>query len=191
MRHVEKALERMTDKSFIELENIEERISRVWSPVSHLNGVMDSDELRLVYQKSLGLLTEYHSEIGQNQALYSQYKKLRDNHRYSELSAARKKVIENNLLDFSLSGAELKHNEKARLREINLELSRLSNQFEQNLLDSTQAWKLLITTESSLSGLPQSTLDIAQQAAAAEDKDGWLFSLQTPSYLAVMQHALS
>jgi len=118
-------------------EDIDEKISRVWSPVSHLNGVKDSNELREAYQQGIGLLTQYSSEMGQNQALFSQFKKLK----------------------------------------------------ESEALDSTQAWQKLVTDKNELSGLPQSVLDMAAQQAADSDQKGWLFTLQIPSYLAVMQHA--
>jgi len=170
-------------------EDIDEKVSRVWSPVSHLNGVKDSDELRAAYQEGISLLTEYSSEMGQNQALYKQFKTLRASDEFEGLSIAQKKIIENSLLDFRLSGAELPETDQTRLREINQRASELSNQFSRNVLDSTQAWQKVINDESELSGLPQSALDMAAQLASDAGEDGWLFSLQIPSYLAVMQHA--
>ena len=171
------------------MECIDERLSRVWSPVSHLNSVCDSEELRAAYQSGIDLLTAYHSEVGQNKALFAQYTKMRQSEQWPTLTKAQKKLIENSLLDFKLSGAELSHDEQTRLTEIDQKLSQLSNKFERNLLDATQAWSLLISDQSRLKGLPQSALDMAQQSAASEDQQGWLFSLQIPSYLAVMQHA--
>lgn len=171
------------------MECIDERLSRVWSPVSHLNSVSDSEELRAAYQSGIDLLTAYHSEVGQNKELFAQYTKIRQSAQWSTLTKAQRKLIENSLLDFKLGGAELSHDEQTKLTEIDQKLSQLSNKFERNLLDATQAWSLLISDQSRLNGLPQSALDMAQQSAASEDQQGWLFSLQIPSYLAVIQHA--
>ena len=171
------------------MEDIDERLDRVWSPTRHLNSVQDSSELREAYQTGIALLTDYHSEVGQNQALFKQYKSIKAGAAFSTLSAAQQKVIENALLDFKLSGAELSVDDQDKLKQINKEVSELSNQFEQNVLDATQAWTKLITDENELKGLPDSALAVAQQAAHQADQQGWLFSLQIPSYLAVMQHA--
>ena len=171
------------------IEDIEEKVDRVWSPVSHLNAVKDSDELREVYQQGIAMLTEYSSQMGQNQALFSQFKKLKASSEFDTLNIAQKKIIENSLLDFILSGAELPDQGQARFREINQRLSELSNQFGRNVLDATQAWTMHISDEAQLAGLPQSAIELAAQSAADADKSGWLFTLQIPSYLAVMQHA--
>ena len=205
--HVIPALETMLDKARAEIdtlsqiekptwqnfaakiEDIEDKTSRVWSPVSHLNAVKDSEELREAYQKGIGLLTQYSSEVGQNQALKDQYKKLRNSDGFKDLSVAQKKIIDNSLLDFKLSGADLSEQDQERFREISQRLSELSNQFSRNVLDATQAWQMHIVDENDLSGLPQSAIDLAAQLASESDQKGWLFTLQIPSYLAVMQHA--
>lgn len=171
------------------IEELEERISRVWSPVSHLNGVRDSDELRDAYQQGIEMLTSYHSEVSQNQALFKQYKRLAGDEAFTNLTTAQQKIINNSLLEFRLGGAELESEQQAELTEINQRLSLLSTQFERNLLDSTQAWSRLISDADQLKGLPPSALDMASQNAKAEDQEGWLFNLQFPSYLAIMQHA--
>ena len=171
------------------MEDLDERISRVWSPVAHLNGVQDSDELRDAFQTGIELLTEYHSETGQNQALFKQYKLVKQGNTFQRLTKAQQKIIDNNLLDFRLSGADLDPAKQDRIREISQKLSRLSTQFERNLLDATQAWSLNVTDESRLVVLPPSSLKMARQTAQMEGQDGWLFSLQIPSYMAVMQHA--
>jgi len=173
----------------VKTEDIDENISRVWSPVSHLNSVKDSEELREVYQQGISLLTQYSSEMGQNQALFAQFKAIKASDEFSGLSVAQQKIIDNSLLDFTLSGAELSEDKQVRLTEINQKLSELSNQFGRNVLDGTQAWQKLVTDEEELSGLPQSAIELAAQLAADADQDGWLFTLQIPSYLAVMQHA--
>jgi len=173
----------------VKMEDLDEKISRVWSPVGHLNGVKDSPELRDAYQQGIKQLTAYSSEMGQNQALYQQFKTLKTSDEFDSLSKAQKKIIENSLLDFVLSGAELEKTQQEQLKTINQTLSELSNQFGRNVLDATQAWTKLITDQAQLSGLPQSALDMASQLAKESGQEGWLFTLQIPSYLAVMQHA--
>ena len=170
-------------------EDLEERVGRVWSPVSHLNAVKDSDQLRDAYQEGISLLTQYSSEMGQNQALFKQFKKLKTSSEFTDLNIEQQKIIDNSLLDFKLGGAELSDREQTRFREIDQRLSELSNQFGRNVLDATQAWQMHITDESELSGLPKSAIDLAAQLAVDANKGGWLFTLQIPSYLAVMQHA--
>jgi oligopeptidase A len=171
------------------LEDLDERIGRVWSPVGHLNAVKDSAELREAYQAGIAQLTAYQSELGQNQKLYSQYLKLQLSEDYAALSPAQKKVISNAVQDFKLGGAELSGPDQLRLSEINKQLSELSNQFERNLLDATQSWEKLILDPKELTGLPSSAIEMASQLALEAGKEGYLFTLQIPSYIAVMQHA--
>ena len=171
------------------MEDIEERISRVWSPVSHLNGVKDSAELRDAYAQGIELLTEYNSELSQDTGLYEQYKKLHNGASFKQFSPAQQTIIEDTLLDFRLGGAELPPEQQQHLREINQQLSALNTRFERNVLDATQAWTICIEHADRLAGLPASAIEIAAQAACSEGRQGWLFTLQIPSYLAVMQHA--
>lgn len=188
-----KSLETVSDASWgsfaLPMEDLDERISRVWSPVGHLNSVKDSDDLRDAYQQGIALLTEYSSEVGQNQNLFRQYKYLKEHKDFAKLSAAQQKVIDNSLLDFKLSGADLAQDDQDSLKEVNKQLSELSNQFERNLMDATQAWEKLVVDKSLLSGLPDSAIELAKQLASDAQKDGYLFNLQIPSYLAVMQYA--
>lgn len=171
------------------MEDIDEKVSRVWSPVGHLNAVSDSDELRAAYQKGIALLTEYQSEVGQNQALFQQFKKLKSADDFQQLSQARQKIVQNNILDFKLSGAELSNDAQNQLKQFDKRLSELSNQFERNVLDATQAWDKLVVEPEGLNGLPDSAKDMAKQLAEESGKSGYLFNLQIPSYLAVMQYA--
>lgn len=172
-----------------ELENVDERLDRVWSPVSHLNSVQDSPELREAYEQGIALLTQYHVEVGQNSELFDRFKKIESSDSFSTLSAAQQKIIKNNIRDFRLSGAELSQSDKARFAEISQRLSELSTQFERNVLDASQAYKKPIKDVDKLAGLPDSALAMAKQFAEQEDLDGYLLTLQIPSYLAVMQHA--
>jgi len=172
-----------------EMENIDERIGRVWSPVGHLNAVQDSSELRDAYEQGIKLLTEYSSEVGQDPDLFKQYKTIQESAQFDQLSAAQQKIINNNLLDFRLSGAELGEQDQQRFKDINKQLSELSNRFSRNVLDATQAWQKNIQDPSELAGLPDSALDMAKQLAKQAEQSGWLLNLQAPSFMAVMQHA--
>ena len=171
------------------LDEANERLSRAWGQVGHLNAVMNSPELREVYNANLPKVTQYYAELGQNLGLFNKVKAIRNGAEYESLSAARKKVLENELRDFRLGGAELPDEQKARFLEIQESLSSLCSKFSDNLLDATNAWTLLIEDESELAGIPADTLQAAQEAARTADKRGWLFTLQAPSFLPVMQYA--
>ncbi|MEL0585570.1 MAG: oligopeptidase A [Candidatus Thiodiazotropha sp. (ex. Lucinoma kazani)] len=168
------------------LERIEDRLSRAWSPVSHMNAVVNNDELRAAYNASLPKLSEYATEIGQNRQLCDAYKKVNDQ---AGLKQAQQQLLHNALLDFRLSGVDLDHEKQQRFKEISQELSRLTTKFEENLLDATHAWSKLISDRSSLLGLPESALALAKQTAAQRDQVGWLLTLDFPSYLPVMTYA--
>jgi oligopeptidase A len=171
------------------LDDANERLSRAWGQVGHLNAVMNSAELREVYNANLPKVTQYYAELGQNLDLFGKVRALYASPEYATLSRARKKIIENELRDFRLGGAELPQDKKARFMAIQEELSTLSSNFSDNVLDATNAWTWLVTDEAELSGLPGDDRQSAQEAAQAAGKQGWLFTLKAPSYLAVMQYA--
>lgn len=171
------------------LDDANEQMSRAWGQVSHLNAVMNSAELREVYNANLPKITQYYAELGQNLALFAKYKALRASKEFAGLNAARKKIIENELRDFRLSGAELADDKKARFLEIQDELSALSSRFSDNLLDATNDFALLIENAEELAGIPADDLQAAKEAAQAAGKPGWLFTLKAPSYMPVMQYA--
>ncbi|HEX5056238.1 MAG TPA: oligopeptidase A [Gammaproteobacteria bacterium] len=171
------------------LEEMEDRLSRVWSPVRHLHSVRDSEELRKVYEQALAWLTEYSTELAQNEDLYHAIKKLYEGPKGEKLDQAQRKLLKDMLLQFRLGGVGLPAEKKARYAQIQQELSQLATRFEQNLLDATQAWSKHVTSLEKLSGLPESSLNMLQQAAQEEDKDGWLLTLQMPSYIAVITYA--
>ena len=173
----------------VPMEDANERLTRAWGPVGHLNAVMNSAELREAYNATLPIITQYYAELGQNLALFKKFKLLRNSHEYTGLSAARKKIIENELRDFRLGGAELADDKKARYLEIQERLSKLSSRFSDNLLDATNDYTLLVEDENELSGLPDDVLQAAQEAAKATGKTGWLFTLKAPSYMPIMQFA--
>ncbi|MBT3017050.1 MAG: oligopeptidase A [Candidatus Thiodiazotropha sp. (ex Clathrolucina costata)] len=176
-----------TWKNLIEpLEKAEDRLSRAWSPVSHMNAVINNDELRTAYNAVLPKLSEYATEVGQNGQLCNAYKQVAEE---AGLDRAQRKLLQNALLDFHLSGVDLEEDKKQRFKEISQELSQLTTKFEENLLDATNAWSKLITDESALQGLPESALALARQTAAQRDQEGWLLTLEYPSYLPVMTYA--
>ncbi len=147
------------------MEDANERLSRAWGPVGHLNAVMNSPELREVYNATLPKITQYYAELGQNLALFQKFKALRNSPEFDNLSAARKKIIENELRDFRLGGAELPEDKKARYLEIQERLAELSSRFSDNLLDATNDYTLVIEEKNELIGLPEDVLQAAQEAA--------------------------
>ncbi len=171
------------------LELIEERISRIWSPVSHMNSVLNSDELREAYNACLPKLSEYSTEMGQNQKLFDAFIKINNSEEFNEMDEAQKKIITNSIRDFRLSGVELADEKKNRYKEIMQQLSNLTSKYEQNLLDATNDWKKGIHDEGLLAGLPDSAKALAKQMAENEKKEGWLLSLEFPSYYPVMLYA--
>jgi oligopeptidase A len=166
-----------------------ERLSRAWGQVGHLNAVMNSPELREIYNANLPKVTQYYAELGQNLGLFEKVKTLRNSAEFVHLNTARKKIIENELRDFRLGGAELPDDQKARFLAIQEEHSTLSSRFSDNLLDATNAWTWLIENESELSGIPDDERQAAAEAAEGAGKQGWLFTLHAPSYGPVMQYA--
>jgi oligopeptidase A len=169
------------------MEDAHERLARAWGPVGHLNAVMNSPELRDAYNATLPVITQYYAELGQNLALYNKFKELSNSVEFAALTPARKKIIENELRDFRLGGAELSEDKKARYLAIQERQSELSSRFSDNLLDATNDFTLLVENKDELSGLPEDVLQTANEAA--EGKNGWLFTLKAPSYLPVMQFA--
>ena len=186
-------LEQDTDYSwqtlFVPLEEIEDKLHRYWSRVSHLHHVIDSHELREQYNNCLPKLSDYGTWVSQNQALYNAVKSVADSPEYSRLNFPERKVIDNALRDFRLAGVHLPKAEKEQLAEIDKELSLICSQFEQNLLDVTQAFTLHFTEESELAGLPASAMAGAKAAAESSNLAGWVITLEMPAYIAVMTYA--
>lgn len=166
-----------------------ERLSRAWGQVSHLNAVMNSPELRAAYNKNLPLITQFYAELSQDQQLFEKFKQVRASKEYATLSPARKKIIEDELRDFRLGGAELPDEEKQRFLRIQEALSETSSQFNDNLLDATNAFSLLTDNPQDVAGIPEDALHAARQLAEQEGKTGWKFTLHMPSYLPVQQYA--
>ncbi|MBV1883449.1 MAG: oligopeptidase A [Pseudomonadales bacterium] len=171
------------------MAHLDTRLSEIWSPVGHLNAVMNNSELRDAYNTCLPLLAEYSTEMGQNEKLYKAVSDISQSDAYQGFDTAQKKVIDNQLRDFHLSGIDLPSEKKQRYGEIKKRLSELSSQFSENVLDATQAWSKLVTDKMELAGLPSSALISAQNAAKQKELEGYRFTLDFPSYFAVITYA--
>ncbi len=171
------------------LEAMNDRLARVWSPIGHLNAVLNSDELRTAYTACLPKLSDYWTELGQHETLCTACQALRDGPEYAQLDRPRQRVVDNALRDFRLSGVDLDAAKKDRYRIISEQLSQLGSNFSDNVLDSTNAWQKHVTSRTLLSGLPESALAVARQNAERLELDGWLLNLDLPCYLPVMTFA--
>ncbi len=171
------------------MEDANEQLSRAWGQVSHLHSVMDSPELREAYNENLPKITQYYAELGQHEGLFRKFKALKNSPAFASLTAAQQKIVDNELRDFRLGGAELPEADKKRFMEIQQELAALSAKFEDNLLDATNAFAHFVENRDDLAGIPADVLEMARAMAEQDGKPGWKFSLHMPSYLPVMQYA--
>jgi len=171
------------------LAAMDDRINRAWSPVSHMNSVVNSEALRDAYNECLPILSEYGTEMGQHEGLYRAYRQIADGEEYQRLDTAQKKVIDNALRDFRLSGIELDQIARDRYKAIQQELSKLTSRYSDNVMDATHAWQKQLTDEALLSGLPDSARDLAKQTALQRELEGWVFTLEFPSYYPVLTYA--
>ena len=169
-------------------DNIEQ-LSRAWGIVGHLHSVNDIPAWREAYNVMLPEVSRFFAELGQNLKLFARYKALRESAAYGQLSLAQRKIIDNEIRDFRLSGAELPEDKKPRFQAISEELASLSAKFSENLLDATNAFAEWITDDTELAGLPDDVRQAAREAAGKDDRTGWKFTLHMPSYLPVMQYA--
>ncbi|MDW6002253.1 oligopeptidase A [Vibrio mangrovi] len=176
------------DNLIAPIEEVDDVLSRIWSPVSHMNSVVNSEALREAYESCLPLLSEYGTWVGQHKGLFDAYKKIRESEEYETLSRAQQKTIHDALRDFELSGIGLPLAEQKRYGEISKRMSELGSKFSNNVLDATMGWTKHITDESELSGFPESALAAAKAAAEAKGKEGFLLTLEMPSYLPVMTY---
>ncbi|MEO9493469.1 MAG: oligopeptidase A [Vibrio splendidus] len=189
---IEQVLEGNTSPSWDNLvapiEEVDDRIGRIWSPVSHMNSVMNSDELRDAYESCLPVLSEYGTWVGQHKGLFEAYKAIKASEAFSALDQAQQKTITDALRDFELSGIGLPADEQHRYGEISKRQSELGSQFSNNVLDATMGWSKQITDVAELAGMPESALAAAQAAAEAKEQEGYLLTLDIPSYLPVMTY---
>ena len=168
-----------------------ERLSRAWGIVGHLHAVMDVPDWREAYNANLPEVTRFFAELGQNQKLFAQFKAIKAGPGFAQLSAAQQRIVEHEIRDFRLSGAELPEADKPRFQAIQEELASLQAKFSENLLDATNAFAEFVTDEAELAGIPADVVEAARAAAEKDGKPGWKFTLHVPSYLPVMQYAES
>ncbi len=174
----------------VPVEELGYRLSRVWSPIGHLNAVANSPEMREAYNECIPLLTAYSSELGQNATLQAGYAYVL-RHEGGRLEPAQVKLLENALRDFRLAGADLSPDRKVRFREVVQNLARLGTKFSENVLDAGRAYTRSVTDTSELAGLPANAVDRAAADAKEAGKAGWLFKLDQPTYMTVMASAES
>jgi len=177
------------DNLIVPLEESDDKLGRIWSPVGHLNGVLNSEELRVAYEACLPMLSEYSTWVGQHKPLFEAYQQIADSSQFSTLTLVQQKVINDSLRDFKLSGIALNEAQQKRYGEISMRLSELGSKFSNNVLDATSGWTKLVTDQAQLAGLPQSAIDAAAAAAKEKEQDGYLFTLDIPSYLPVLTYA--
>jgi oligopeptidase A len=171
------------------LESADNRLNYIWSVISHYNAVLNSDALRDIYKSIISKLTEYQTEVGQNEDLFQAYKRLSESAEYVTLNEPQKKVIDNSLRDFKLSGIGLNAKDKQQYSELKQTLSALTNNFSENVLDATQGWSKYIASSGQLAGLPESALQLLASLAKDQGHEsGYLLTLDIPSYLPVMTY---
>lgn len=173
------------------LEDANERLSRAWGQVAHLNAVVNTPALRDAYNANLPKITQYWAGLAQNERLHTGYKTLRAGSEFSALSPARQRIVENELRDFRLGGAELPPAQKSRFLEIQEAMAATGARFEQNLLDATNGFGHTVQDPAELAGLPEEVMEAAREAAAKDGHTGWKLTLHAPCYLPVMQYAES
>lgn len=189
-RLLETQREQPTSKGLVlAMDELNDRLGAAWSPVSHLNAVCNSAELREAYEACLPELSAYSTELGQNRALFEAYEALAKSPEAAGFDVAQKTILEHALRDFRLSGIDLPADKQKRYAEVQSRLSELGSRFSNQLLDATQAWTKHVTDEAALAGLTDSAKAQMKQAAEAKGLDGWLISLEFPSYYAVMTYA--
>ena len=189
------ALQRLLDSNaqswdglIVPLEEMQHRLNRTWSPAGHLNGVMNSDELRQAYNACLPLLTAWNTDLAQNDRLYRAYATIRERDGES-LSPAQRKLLDNALRDFRLAGVALPAQRQQRFKQVLEQLVTTQAKFDENVLDATNAWSRHVTQQQEIAGLPESIVDRARAAAAQKQLEGWLFALDPPNYQAILSYA--
>ena len=171
----------------VPLEICSERLNRVWSYINHINAVKSTTSYRKVYNQALAIVTEYSTHLGQSHIIYNKYKNILRNN--NKLSHSQKKLIKNEIISFELSGVALHKTQKARFKAIQSKLSKLSSSFDENILDSINNFKLVISDKNLLKGIPDHVVKSAHLKAKAKKTKGYLFTIDFPSYLPIMQYA--
>ncbi len=177
-------------ENFVEpIEIISEKISRAWGQIEHLNAVVNSDNLRKAYNDNLIKLTEFYTNLSQDESLYKKYQSLKDSEAFKSLTSSQKRIIDNVLREFKLGGAELNETDKKRFKAIQEKLAKLSTQFEENILDATNEFSIFVDNLDELRGIPEENIRKALADAKENKREGYKFTLHFPSYLPVMQYA--
>jgi oligopeptidase A len=183
------------------IDDVTEKLGRAWGVVGHLNAVVNSPALRDVYNGMLPTITQFWTQLSQNEALFAKYKQIRASSDTfaangtpvgdfgGALTAAQIRSLDNEIRDFRLGGAELSAEKKTQFQAIQEELSTLMSKFNDNVLDATNAFAYVVVDQSELAGLPADAIEAARESAKADGQAGWKFTLQAPSYMPVMQYA--
>jgi oligopeptidase A len=171
------------------LDEADDHLGKLWSPISHMNSVVSNDALREAHDACLPLFSEYSTYLGQHQGLYKAYLSIKEGVEFNTLTAEQKKVINDALQDFELAGIALDDDKKLRYGEIKSQLSSLQSTFSNQVMDATLAWSKLITEVDDLVGLPDSAIAAAKQAAEEKQQQGYLFTLDFPSYFPIITYA--
>ena len=187
--HLSKQTQPNWDELIKPLSLMNDRLEKAWSPVRHLNSVKSSPELRDAYNNCLPLLSEYATEVSQNHALYTGYRSIAESSEFAGFTPAQQKTITDALLHFRLGGVELEGEDRTRYQQIQTQLAELQSRFENNLLDSTQAWQYLTEDEADLAGLPGYAVAMLRQLAEQKELPGYRLTLEMPCYLAVITYA--
>ena len=177
------------NSTILPLEDLEDRLQRAWAPVRHLHSVRDDERLRQAYKNAVRKITEYQTELGQNEALYALFRSIATATNFDSLSQPEQQLVRHQVRDFELAGIGLPDDERERYKRLQSELVEAQTKFEENLLDATAAWKKTVTDEDKLRGLPESARALARQTAQDTGLQGWTFTLDMPSYLPVMRYA--
>ncbi|MDF2862730.1 MAG: oligopeptidase [Achromobacter mucicolens] len=171
------------------LDTASERLWRAWSVAGHLNAVVNTPELREAYNAALPLVTEFSTWVGLHEGLYKQYQRLAAAPDFASWTPVRRRIVEMALRDFRLSGVELQGADRERYAQISDREAQASQKFSENVLDSIDAWSLIVEEESRLAGIPADVIAAARAAAQEDGKAGWKLTLKMPCYLPVMQYA--
>jgi oligopeptidase A len=180
---------RTFDSVMLPCERLDDRLARAWAPVGHLHGVKDSEALREAYAAAQDKIVAFHTALGQNRELYAAVKAVSESPGFADLPRASRTLVEHELRDFELAGVALEEPARSRFREISSELAKLSTEFEEAVLDATDAWSEHITDEAALAGIPESGRSVLRAYAREKDLEGWLVTLKQPSVQAVLTYA--
>ncbi|MBI2792688.1 MAG: oligopeptidase A [Gammaproteobacteria bacterium] len=193
LKAIDKLVENLQSPTYetliLPIEELEDALNKAWSPVGHLNAVVNTAELRTAYNNCLPMLSDYGTQIGQNQGLYNAYLALKESQSYTKLSIAQQKVITNAIRDFKLSGVALPQAQREQFAKLSQELSQLESQFQDNVMDATDHWHLDVKDSQMLAGLPEQAIKLAKVVAEKAQMSGWRLTLDFPCYQSIITYA--